>query len=201
LLFARTMSNTTSIGLLDRLKHARSDAPDWRRLNDIYLPYIRSWLLREGGIDEEIDDLAQEVLIVVIRELPAFERRRHGSFRAWLRQITVNRIRAFWKARQLRPRAGKYEEVEQFLSQLADSDSALAKQWDRDHDQHVLQKLLALVQADFEPNTWQAFVRVALEGQPTVDVAQELKMSESAVVQAKFRILKRLREEAGEMID
>jgi uncharacterized protein (TIGR03000 family) len=30
----------------------------------------------------------------------------------------------------------------------------VSQQWDRDHDTHVFQKLLAIVQPDFEPNTW-----------------------------------------------
>jgi RNA polymerase sigma-70 factor, ECF subfamily len=193
--------NTTSSSLLDRLKNAKPDASDWRVLQQIYLPLIRFWLCRVSDLRDEADDLAQEVLVVVLRELPAFERRRDGAFRAWLRQITVNRIRAFCKARRKQPLAGIGDEADDLLAQLADPDSDLAKQWDRDHDKHVLQKLLALVQADFEPNTWQAFTRFALEGVAAVRTAEELGMSESAVVQAKFRILKRLREEAGELLD
>ena len=87
------------------------------------------------------------------------------------------------------------------MAQLADSDSDLARQWDREHDRHVLQKLLAIVRPDFEAKTWRAFTRFALEDMPAAQVAGELGMSESAVVQAKFRILKRLREEAGELLD
>ena len=139
--------------------------------------------------------------MVVLRELPAFERRRDGAFRAWLRQITVNRVRSFCKARQRQPRAGLGHEEEQLLAQLADPASDLARQWDREHDRHVLQKLLAMVRPDFEPTTWQAFIRFALEGLPATRVAQELGISESAVVQAKFRILKRLREETEELLE
>src|SRR5947207_14251980 len=98
--------NTTSFSLLERLKHAQPDSSDWHRLQDIYLPLIRSWLSRVPGLHDEADDLAQEVLVVLFRELPSFERRRHGAFRAWLRQVIVNRIRAFRKAREKRPLAG-----------------------------------------------------------------------------------------------
>jgi RNA polymerase sigma-70 factor (ECF subfamily) len=193
--------NTTSLGLLDRLRHARPDAVEWRRLQEIYLPLIRSWLLRVPGLGDEADDLAQDVLVVVFRYLPTFERRRQGSFRAWLRQITVNRVRAFCKARHRQPRTGLGPEADALLGQLDDPASDLSQQWDRDHDQHVSQKLLALVQADFEPKTWRAFSRFALEGVPAAGVAEELGISESAVVQAKYRVLKRLREEAGDLLD
>ena len=193
--------NTTSLSLLDRLKNARPDSTDWRRLQDIYLPLIHSWLSRVPGLRDEAADLAQEVLVVLCRELASFERRRHGSFRAWLRQVTVNRVRAYFKVRGKQPLAGLGDEGERLLSQLEDPHSDLARQWDRDHDRHVFQKLLAVVEGDFEPSTWQAFTRFAVEGRPAAQVAGELGVTESAVVQAKFRILKRLREEAGELLD
>ena len=193
--------NTTSLGLLERLKHATPDALEWRRLRDIYSPMIRHWLSRLPHLHHEVDDLTQEVLVVVFRELPSFERSRNGSFRAWLRQITVNRMYAFCKARRQQPVAMGGPETDQLLAQLADPTSDLARQWDQDHDRHVFEKLLAVVEADFEPRTWQAFTRFALEGRPAAQVAGELGVTESAVVQAKFRVLKRLREEAGELLD
>ena len=193
--------NTTSVSLLERLKHAKPDALEWRRLRDIYLPMIRHWLSRLPNLHHEVDDLTQEVLVVLFRELPSFERRRDGSFRAWLRQITVNRMHAFCKTRRKQPLAMGGPETDQLLAQLADPTSDLARQWDQDHDRHVFQKLLAIVEGDFEPGTWQAFTRFAVEGRPAAQVALELGVTESAVVQAKFRILKRLREEAGELLD
>jgi RNA polymerase sigma-70 factor (ECF subfamily) len=192
--------NTTSLSLLDRLKGADPNAADWQRLKDIYQPLIRSWLSGVPGLREEVDDLAQDVLIVLLRGLPSFERRRHGSFRAWLRQVATNRVRAFWKANRKRSRHESEVESEKHLAQLEDPTSDLARQWDREHDQHVLNKLLAAVQPDFEPNTWRAFTQFALDGLPAADVARELSMSETAIVQAKFRVLKRLREEAGDLM-
>lgn len=96
----------TSISLIDRLRNAASDSPDWRRLHDLYFPLIQSWLLRVPEIGHEAADLVQEVLLVLVRELPSFERQRDGAFRSWLRQITLNRIRAFQKTRRKRPLAG-----------------------------------------------------------------------------------------------
>jgi RNA polymerase sigma-70 factor (ECF subfamily) len=191
---------TTSLSLLDRLKRGPSDSADWRRLQEIYLPLIRRWLAGVPGLRDEADDLAQEVLVVLLRALPSFERQRHGSFRAWLRQVTVNRVRAWWKGRDRQPRVGLGAEGERLLAQLEDSGSDLARQWDRDHDRHVLQRLLALVQGDFEPGTWQAFTRFALDGLAAAEVARELGLSEGAVLQARFRILKRLRQEAGDLL-
>jgi RNA polymerase sigma-70 factor (ECF subfamily) len=193
--------NTTSSSLLDRLKQAKPDAVEWHKIQDIYQPLIHSWLTRFPGIRDEADDLTQEVLIVLIRELRSFERQRHGSFRAWLRRIAANRVRTFCRARHKQPAGGGGGDADQHLSQLEDPRSELSRQWDREHDTHVFQKLLAIVQPDFEPNTWRAFLRFAIDGLPAASVAATLGMSESAVLQAKFRVLKRLREEAGEFLD
>jgi RNA polymerase sigma-70 factor (ECF subfamily) len=190
----------TSLSLLQRLQRTRADAADWQRLHDLYLPLVRAWLFRVPGLGDEANDLAQEVLVVLFRELPSFRRRRDGSFRAWLRQITLNRIRGFLRDRRRRPRAGADGGGDDFLARLEDPESDLSRQWDLDHDRHVFHKLLAVVRPDFEPATWQAFTRFALDGLPAAEVARELATTETAVVQAKFRVLKRLREEAGELM-
>jgi hypothetical protein len=48
---------------------------------------------------------------------------------------------------------------------------------------------------------WRAFVGFAIDEAAAAEVGREMGLSESAVVQAKFRVLKRLREEAGELMD
>ena len=189
----------TSVSLLDRLKAARPDATDWGRLQDIYLPLIRRWLGRVPGLGHEADDLAQEVFVVLLREIPRFDRRREGSFRAWLRQVTVNKVRTHRKQRRRRPIVG-LDPADGFLERLADPDGDLAREWDAEHDRHLFQKLLAVVQPDFGASTWEAFRRFALDGLPAARVAEELGLTENAVLRAKSRILKRLREEAGDLL-
>jgi RNA polymerase sigma-70 factor (ECF subfamily) len=191
--------NQTSLSLLDRLK--RQPTPvDWQRLLDLYQPLIGRWLARVPGLGDEARDLCQEVLVVVHQELAGFERRREGAFRAWLRAITVNQVRSFCRAR--RPLAGLGGDgTEDFLARLEDPHSDLSRQWDEDHDRHVLDRLLRLVEPDFSGPTWEAFRRFALEARPAASVAAELGLTENAVLLAKSRVLRRLREEAGGLID
>jgi len=189
----------TSVSLLDRLKAARPDASDWNRLQGIYLPLISRWLGRVPGLGVEADDLAQEVFVVVIREIPRFQRQREGSFRAWIRQVTVNKVRSYRRKRHRRP-ASSVDPTDLFLDRLADPHGDLAREWDMDHDREVFQKLLSIVQPDFSPTTWGAFRRFALDGLAAAKVANEMGLSVNAVLQAKSRILKRLREEAGDLL-
>lgn len=189
----------TSVSLLDRLKVARPDASDWDRLQAIYLPLIQRWLSRVPGLGDESADLAQEVLSVVCREISRFDRSREGSFRAWLRQVTVNKIRNYRRRTRRRPAVG-LDPADGFLERLSDPHDDLARQWDQEHDKHVMQKVLAIVQADFSPTTWEAFQRFGVDGIPAAIVAEELGFSENAVILAKYRVLKRLRDEAGDLL-
>lgn len=191
--------NPTSVSLLDRLKSARPESSDWDRLQGVYLPLIRRWLDRVPGLGDESADLAQEVLVVVFREVPRFDRRREGSFRAWLRRVTVNRVKTYRRQRRRRPTVG-LDAADGFLERLSDPDGDLAREWDRDHDKHVVDRLLAIAQADFQPKTWEAFRRFAIDGEPAGRVAEGLGISENAVLLAKSRVLKRLREEAGDLL-
>ena len=190
---------STSVSLIDRLKVARPEDYDWGRLQGIYLPLIRRWLRRVPGLAADADDLAQEVFVVVIRELARFERRREGSFRAWLRTITANKAKHYCKVGGRRP-AIEMDCAEGFLDQMVDPESSLAREWDREHDEHVVRKLLAAVKGDFGATTWAAFCRLALDRLPAAQVAEELGMPENAVLLAKSRVMRRLRREAGDLL-
>jgi RNA polymerase sigma-70 factor, ECF subfamily len=185
----------TSLSLLDRLRH-RPDDGTWRRLVDVYTPLIRGWLRRHGLTEADADDLTQDVLAVLVRELPGFEHAgRPGAFRSWLRTITVNRARNFWRRRQAQPPARGGDDFLRVLDQLEDPDSAPSRLWDEEYDRSVARRLLALVEGDFEPATWRAFRRVVLDGVKPAAAAAELGLSVNAVLLAKSRVLRRLRQE------
>jgi len=194
---------TTSLSLLERLRRQPS-APDWERLDGLCRPLVLRWLARVPGLQDEAADVAQEVMMVVVREVGRFERRREGSFRAWLRAVTVNQVRSYWRARRRRPLAGlgaDGDSTEGFLARLEDPHSDLSRQWDAEHDQVIFDRLLDVVRPDFAEQTWEAFRRFAVEARPAAAVAAELGVSENAVLLAKSRVLRRLREEAGGLID
>jgi RNA polymerase sigma-70 factor (ECF subfamily) len=191
----------TSASLLDRLR-LQPDDGDWRRLVDLYSPLIRGWLHRHGLPPQEADDIVQEVLAVVVRRLPEFRRQpRAGAFRRWLRSISVNCLRDFWRRRRGRPVAAGGSAFVQLLDELADPASGLSREWDREHDRHVTQRLLELIRPHFEDTTWAAFRRVALEGASPDAVAAELGLTVNAVFIAKSRVLSRLRQEGAGLID
>ncbi len=190
----------TPISLLERLR-LRADSASWERLVALYTPLIRGWLGRYGLQPTDVDDLTQEVMGTLLRELPRFRHDlRRGAFRRWLRTIAVNRLRTFWRGRDRRQAVGG-PDLDAALERLEDPDSALSRLWDEEHDRHVARRLLELIEPEFEPPTWQAFRLLVLEGQPTRDVAKALGVTPNAVRIAKSRVLARFRKEVEGLLD
>lgn len=188
----------TSLTLLDRLQ--QQDPPAWHRFVDIYKPLISRWLARSPLQGADLDDLIQDVLKIVVEKLPEYERRREGSFRAWLRVVTTNCLRGHWRSEKYRPLATGDSDFLKQLQELEDSHSPLAQAWDAEHDRHVAHRLLQLIGPQFEPTTLEAFRRVVLEGQKPADVAAALGLTVNAVLLAKSRILRQLRREMDGLV-
>ncbi len=191
----------TSASLLERLSD-RSDSEAWARLVELYSPLIRGWLGRYELSESDADDLSQTVLTAVVAHLPNFQHNgRVGAFRTWLRTITVNSVRQ--KFRMDRKSAGSPggSAFLASLDELDDPDSGLSQVWDQAHDAHVLRTLLTWAEPEFEPKTWLAFRRQVFDEVRPKIVAVELEMTVNAVLVAKSKILKRLRELSRGLID
>jgi RNA polymerase sigma-70 factor (ECF subfamily) len=190
----------TSVSLLERLAGSPND-DDWRRLDELYRPLLRGWVARVGIPASDDDDLVQDVLVVVVREIGEFERHRAGAFRAWLRTILANRVKDYFRGQKYQPIATGDSDFQRQLDDLQSPESALSKLWDREHDRHVAATLMQRVQGDFDPVTLQSFRRHALEGEPAAHVALALGLTLNAVLLAKSHVLKRLRQEVAGLVD
>src|SRR5262249_10232281 len=56
------------------------------------------------------------------------------------------------------------------------------------------------VRDEFEERTWQMFWRTVIEGRSPTALAKELGVTPAAVPQAKSRVLRRLKQEMGELL-
>lgn len=188
----------TSHSLLQRLQRA-PDNEAWQQLVELYTPLIQHWLRRQHVPSSEADDLTQETLTAVVRDLPRFQHPGHkGAFRGWLRGIAVNRLRGYWRKIRNHPVAA---DMERALDQLEDPASDLSRQWDQEHDRHVAHRLLERIKPDFEAKTWQAFHRVVMEDADPETVAGELGVMVTVIWNAKSRVLRRLRQDAVGLLD
>jgi RNA polymerase sigma-70 factor (ECF subfamily) len=193
---ARLVMNETPLSLLERLRNGQDD-PSWQRLSDLYLPLLKGWLKQHGLPPHDADDLTQEIMMVIVREVAGFDHSgRPGAFRSWLRAIAVNRVRGYWRSKQTLPNQAALD----ILDQLEDPRSDVARLWDKEHDEFVLSRLMELIEPEFSPAAWHAFHRQTIEGLTASQAAAELGVSVNAVLIAKSRVLRRLRQEAASLI-
>lgn len=191
----------TSLSLLNRLRQSPEDA-DWSRLIEAYSPLLRAWMMRADVQAADTDDLEQEVLLVVHRELPKFEHnQRRGAFRNWLRQIVVHRLRNFWRSRGRLIAAGSDSRLEEQLKQLEDDGSQLSQLWDREHNLAIARKLLELIESRFTESTRCVFRRLVVDGVDADTVAAETGLSLNAIFTAKSRVLRELRRLGQGLLD
>lgn len=192
----------TSTSLLEGLRRSPHDQALWKRLFDLYEPWIARQLRSRWDLsDADSDDLTQEILAFVASELSSFYRRRTGSFRAWLRKVVANRARGFLRKRRINQKYVDPSPDDEWLSQLADDRSELARRWDDEHNEFLVRRLLEMVAAEHNDVNVRAFRRHVLEGQPAGVVAAELDVSLNVVFLAKSRILMQAREWLQGLLD
>jgi RNA polymerase sigma-70 factor (ECF subfamily) len=189
----------TSLSLLERVRGRDSDA--WGRLVTLYGPLVGFWCKAWGVRGADADDVRQEVFSAVAAGLAQFRRDRpDDTFRGWLRGITRNKLLDHVRRRKRSPEALGGTDAQLLLGQCPDPDAELPAEPGEELS-GLFHRALELVRAEFEPRTWDAFWRVAVDGRPASAVADELAMAAPAVRMAKSRVLRRLRQEVGDLID
>jgi RNA polymerase sigma-70 factor (ECF subfamily) len=188
----------TSLTLLERARARDQEA--WQRLIYLYAPLLDHWCRRWGVQGADAEDVRQDVFQAVAAGLDSFRRDRQGdTFRGWLRGITHHKLLDLYRRRQNQPVAEGGTDVHLRMLQVAESQPVA----DEPEEQvtGLYHRALELVRGEFEERTWQAFWRTTVEGRSPREVADELGVTPAGVRKAKSRILHRLREEAGDLIE
>ena len=189
----------TSLSLLARANE--NEAESWRKIVELYSPLVFFWCRRAGLTREDAADVLQNVWQAVASHLNQFVRQREGAFRGWLWTITRNKLHDHYRQGG-EPLGAGGSTAQQILQNLPEHEpESYVAQSSADGSGDVLRRALAMIQADFEPHTWQAFWLAAVEGLPARDIAERLQMSLDGVYQAKARVLRRLREELAGLQD
>lgn len=193
-------TDSTSLTLLQRVR--QQDAAAWERLVQTYTPLIQVWCKRCGLSVEDTQDVVQDVLASVAKSIETFQKDREGStFRGWLRVITRNQIRMHFRKRANQQIASGGSEAQLRIQEIPDE--ALDEPSDQvgSEQAELYQLALDLIRSEFEERTWQAFLQVTVQGRSAPDVAVDLQMTPGAVRQAKYKVLRRLRAEFGDLLD
>jgi RNA polymerase sigma-70 factor (ECF subfamily) len=160
------------------------------------------WCRRAGVSEPDAADVSQEVFTAVARHIADFRRDRPGdSFRGWLWTITRNKVRDHWRRVAVQAKAAGGSTALQLMHQVAESPVSEPEADGDDQPGDLYRRALELIRSEFEERTWKAFLMVTVEGRLPADVAADLGTTPGAVYIAKSRVLKRLREEFGDLLE
>jgi RNA polymerase sigma-70 factor (ECF subfamily) len=191
-------STSTHRSLLQRAR--AHDPAAWERMLALYGPLVLGWCRGWGLRDEDAADVFQEVFQAVAVHLAGFHRDRPGdTFRGWLRIITRNKVTDHHRRQQREPAAAGGSEARDRLARVAGSVPPEEPGSVDAAEAGLLHRALAMIRGEFEPRTWEAFWRTAVDGRAAADVAAELGMTAGAVRVAKSRVLHRLRADLGDL--
>ncbi|WP_339748528.1 sigma-70 family RNA polymerase sigma factor [uncultured Rubinisphaera sp.] len=182
----------TPASLLLRIRHSPSET-DWNRLVDLSSPLLFVWSKRLGMSDNDAADHVQEVMLLLLEKLPGFQYDQTKSFRAWLKTVSKNKF-----LERKRKRTDKSAGTLSHFELTADEETQF---WEREYRSLMMENALQLMKTHFEEKTWKACLEHTINGKKAAQIATELGMSESSVYVAKSRVLHRLRQEFGDLLD
>jgi RNA polymerase sigma-70 factor (ECF subfamily) len=186
--------HTTRLSLLERLQRPEEQAA-WEHFVQLYTPLFFHWAGRLGRQGQDAADLVQDVFLVLVQKLPTFAYDPDKRFRAWLWTILVNKDRQ----RRRRPAPpGALADAELPEPAIADPADEVAE---HEYRTLLVKRALELIQAEFQPATWQAFWECVTTDQSAAAVAAKLGLSLAAVYNAKSRVLRRLRQDLAGLLD
>ena len=181
---------STSTALIQQVQ--LQDPAAWKRFANLYGPLVYYWGRQFGLNPDDASDLAQDVFHTLWKRIDGYS---SGNFRGWLLIVTKNVFRDRWRkdAQLLHARGGSDAQLmfDQIPDPLKDSSSQQNQQ--DESELLLLHRALEMIRDDFQESTWSAFWRMAIQNESAASI------TESSVRHAKFRVLKRLKEELGRL--
>ncbi len=181
----------TRYSLLSRLQNW-DDQDSWKDFFDTYWRLIYAVALKSGLTETEAQEVVQETIISVAKNIQKFKRDRGlGSFKGWLRNLTRWRI-----ADQLRKRKQAGLEGNNFSGQLSSGfdleqipcPPEVEAVWEEEWRENLLKAALENVRRRVKEEHYQMFDFYVVKAWPVVKVAQTLGVNVAQVYLVKYRI-------------
>jgi RNA polymerase sigma factor (sigma-70 family) len=190
----------TRYSLLSRLQNW-DDQTSWKDFFDTYWRLIYSTALKSGLTETEAQDVVQETVISVARDIHKFKRDRAlGSFKGWLRNLTRWRI-----ADQLRRRihpgheqlaTGDEADSSVDFAQIPDpTGGAVDEIWENEWRANLFDAAVERVKQRVKEEHFQIFDLHVIRQWPARRVALALNINVGQVYLAKFRIVALIKKE------
>ena len=178
------MSFTTRISVLNGMKS--EDERSWERFYEIYSPLIRLHGKDCGIREDYMDDLIQNVMISLSRQIKNFIYQQNlGKFRNFLRKIirarSMDILRKIYKDELVTPEFGFQEEA------------VLDTHFDQEWRDHVWKVSLMLLKQAISPKHYQIFDFLDIQNRKVREIAAFYNLPESTIYSIRNRTEEKLR--------
>lgn len=183
----------TRQSLLERLKNLE-DQTSWQTFFKQYWKLIYSVARRSGLSDAEAQDVVQETVICVSRNIqglaydPAY-----GSFKGWLKRLTQWRVGDYVRKKQYQHqgrRMPKEAPLDTALAEILEDPigQSVEQAWDEEWKSNLLELAMQSVKQQVSPGQFQIFYYHVAKKLPAKQVAQRLGAKLSEVYLAKYKV-------------
>jgi RNA polymerase sigma-70 factor (ECF subfamily) len=166
------------------------DQAAWTEFDRIYRRFI-VFILGQLGVErEDIDDLTQQIMVALTRDLPGYDRKKAG-FRTWLsaviRHAALAHLQRQRKARQRVTLAGTNPEIHGSSFNVPEIDRRIENEWAT----YLASLAMERVREKFQGSAMDVFER-SLDGSTVESIAAETGLSVASVYTLRKRVKKRL---------
>ncbi len=198
--FQRTDSLATHASLLERLKDLE-DQESWQQFYTTYRRVIFSFAVKHGLSGTEAEEVVQETVITVARNLPEFRYDpKRCSFKTWLFNLTMWRIRDQIRKRHpentpIHRKPGETDRTGTVERIPGPESERLNSLWEEEWKKDLFDRALEKVRGRVDEKHFQIFELYALQKWPARKVARSLGVSLARVYVTKYRIAALLKRE------
>ena len=190
----------TQKSLLLRLRDW-NDQTGWKAFFDTYWRLIYAVARHAGLSDAEAQDVVQETVIAVAKQMPEFKYDPAiGSFKGWLLQLTRWRIQDQLRKKQYQKDGRRLQKEERLGTSLLEAQPDPASlnwehKWDEEWQKNLLETALERVKARTKSQTYQVFYFHVCKRMPARVVADRLGVKLAHVYYAKLIVSRSLQRE------
>ena len=190
--------------LLDCLKGGHGTArwqQGWQEFFSLYQPVIYRYAMQSGFTPSEAEEIAQEVLIGVARQMPTYRYDPDRcSFKTWLFRISRNKMVDHRRRQRVR-RQGQtgVEATDDEIAAIPDDQTLTPdRAWDLEFERNLREAALHRVAQTVKPMTMRLFLHHVVDDHDvaaTVEAFRDSKVKAADVHQARFRVQAKLEQE------
>lgn len=190
----------TRTTLLERLKNWQ-DNPSWQEFFDTYWKLIYGVAIKGGLTKEEAQDVVQETMLTVAKQMPNFKYdRKIGSFKSWLLNTTRWRIADQFRKREILIVSNSSSDDADTKTRIVDRviDPAgldMNALWNAEWEKNLLDTAIAKVKRRLDPQKYQIFDLCVNKEWSPKKIAEAYSIPVAQVYLAKHRASEMIKEE------